>query len=248
MATPNTPIVNAGEKYINGLQLARTNDEVISIAAGAARDSTNINDIVVSAALAVSNLVSGAGGIDTGTVAAGKHYAVFVIADSTGYKAPAGLLSEALEPLLPIGYDMWRRIGFVLTDGTSDWLEFNQVGDGVDRWMFHDAPILTDVTAGASATYAPVDCANGLPPIAKRTEVRVHYSFIPTAPNDQLYLVPGGSTASIGYAVASGSVAAVAKTGMLDCPVSTNSSTALSYLVTGTAVALSIGGYMDPLG
>ena len=118
---PNTPIVNAGLKYANGLQLAWASDETITIAAGAARDSSNTNDIVLDASVTVSNIVSGANGLDTGSVAANTMYAVYLIGDSTGYESTAGLLStDASSPNLPGGYDMYRRIGWVLTDATSD--------------------------------------------------------------------------------------------------------------------------------
>ena len=92
MADPNLPAVNAGELYINGMAVSNdstTPDEIINIAAGSCRDSTNVNDIVLSAAVDVSNVLSGAGGLDTGSVAVSSWYAVYILADSTKYNDPA---------------------------------------------------------------------------------------------------------------------------------------------------------------
>lgn len=241
-----TPIVNAGLKYINGLNLTLTSDEIVAVSAGACRDSTNTNDIVVSSALAISNIVSGVNGLDTGTVANNTFYAVYVIADSTKYKATAGLLStSATSPTLPFGYDMFRRVGWVKTDATADFLEFRQRGASNDRWMWYDVAIATDITAGNSATFAAVDLSDGLPDLTVATEVNLLCLFTPTAANDTLELRPGSSSAAAGYVRASGSVGAVVETTNLVCP--TDITTGVDYIVTGSAVALSVAGYLDQL-
>lgn len=243
---PNTPIVNAGLKYINGLNLSRTSDEVVAIAAGQARDSSNINDIVVSSALAVNNTTNGANGLDTGTVANSTFYAVFVIGDSTGYQEAAGLLStSATDPNLPGGYDMFRRIGWVKTDGTADFLEFRQEGASEDRWMYYDVAIATDITSGASATFAAVDMSDGIPDLTVSGTVNLLSAFTPTGADDTLELRPGSSSASVGYIVESGSAAGVAKTTNLVCPF--DATTGVDYKVTGSATALSVVGYLDKL-
>jgi len=244
--TAQTPIVNAGLKYINGLNLSLTSDEVIAISAGACRDSTNTNDIIVNSALAVSNIVSGAGGLDTGTVAADTFYAVFVIGDSTKYNNPVGLLSlSATAPILPYGYDMFRRIGWIKTDATSDNLAFRQRGASNDRWMWYDVAIATDITAGSSATFAAVDLSGGLPDLTVGTEVNLLCLFTPTAGDDTLEIRPGSSSAAAGYVRASGAVAAVVETTNLVCP--TDATTGVDYKVTGSAVALSVAAYLDQL-
>ncbi len=244
--TTQTPIVNAGLKYINGLNLTLTSDEIVAIAAGACRDSTNTNDIVVDSALAVSNIISGAGGLDTGTVANDTFYAVFVIGDSTKYNDPVGLLStSATAPTLPFGYDMFRRVGWVKTDATADFLEFRQRGASNDRWMWYDVAIATDITAGNSATFAAVDLSGGLPSLTVATEVNLLCLFTPTAGDDTLEIRPGSSSASAGYVRASGAVAAVVETTNLVCP--TDITTGVDYKVTGSAVALSVAAYLDQL-
>ena len=241
-----TPIVNAGLKYINGLNLSLTSDEIVAISAGACRNSTNVNDIVVASALAVSNIISGAGGLDTGTVANSTFYAIHVVADSTKYNDPVGLLSlSATAPTLPNGYDMFRRVGWIKTDGTADFLEFRQQGASNDRWMWYDVAIATDITAGASASFAAVDASGGIPDLTVSGEVNMLTIFTPTAANDTCELRPGSSSAAAGYARASGAVGAVVETTNLVCPFDVT--TGVDYIVTGSAVALSVVAYLDKL-
>jgi hypothetical protein len=110
--------------------------------------------------------------------------------------------------------------------------------------MFYDAPIATDVTAGASATYAAVNCSASLP-AATPTLVNFFCVFTPTGTNDRLVLAPGTSTSTLGYATLSGTGAAV--TGNLICPTDAPVTDAIDYKVTGTAVAIDVSGYMDQL-
>jgi hypothetical protein len=243
----NTPIVNLGEKYLVGLELSRTDDENIAIAAGQARDSTNVWDIVVSSALNADVTINGANGLDTGSVAADTHYALYVIGDSTRHNSAACLLSTSFtSPSLPSGYDVFRRIGAVLTDSSSDFLEFRQQGADKDRWMFYDVAIATDITAGSSATFAAVDMSGGVPNVANTSGmVNLLCLFTPTAADDTLEIRPGSSSASAGYVRASGAVAGVVETTNLVCPY--DASTGVDYKVTGSAVALSVAGYMDKL-
>jgi len=68
----NLPVVNAAYLNVSNLELSVTDDENIAIAAGRARNSSNENDIILTAAIAVNNLTSGINGLDTGSVAASK--------------------------------------------------------------------------------------------------------------------------------------------------------------------------------
>lgn len=249
MPTPNQPIVNAGELYLTGLGLsndATTPDEIVNIAIGQARDSTNVNDIVVSTAVSARNTVSGAGGLDTGTVAADTFYAVYVIADSTGYNSPTGLLSlSATAPVIPGGYDMFRRVGYVLTDATSDNLVFDQRGAGKDRAMYYRASIATDITAGSSATFAAVDVSDSIP-LASTTGI-FKLTFTPTGANDEAALRSGDSAIDEGQAVMNGVAAGVVTIGMLTCPVGTTLASGVDYKVTGASTAINVQGYIDQL-
>lgn len=118
---PQTPIVNAGLKYVNGLLLSNSplapNTQLV-LGAGQARDSSNVNDMLLSNDVALDGLHVGANGMDVAVLAPNGMYAVYLIGDSTENQPIAGLLSLAsnAQPFLPFGYDMFRLIGYVSTN------------------------------------------------------------------------------------------------------------------------------------
>lgn len=242
----NIPVVNLGEKYLNGFQLSRVDDENVAITAGQCRDEDNVIDMVASAALNANIAINGANGLDTGSAANSTMYALYIIGDSTKYNDVACLLSTSFsDPVMPAGYDSKRRIGAVKTDGTADILEFHQRGVGRDRWMYYDVAIASDVTAGASATFAAVDLSAGIPNLANQSSMcDLLCLFTPTAADDTLELRPGTSSATAGIVRASGSVGAVVETVNLICPYDASG---VDYKVTGSAVAISVAGYLDTL-
>jgi len=261
----STPVTNARQYYINGLKLAYATTTTLTVTAGRCSNSTNVNDISVglpinvaatqtgteseagTGTVTINGAANGAAGLDTGSLAASTFYAVYAIGDSFGIEPGSALISANLTaPLLPAGYDMSFRIGYVKTDGSSHFLPFRQDGCGLDRWMWYDAAIATDITAGSSATYAPVNASAGLPS-STPTMVNWLCVFTPTAAADKLVLVPGTSTATAGYASASGDVAAVAHTVNLICPTDSPNTDAIDYKVTGSAVAISVAAYLDQL-
>lgn len=195
--TANTPIVNAGLKYVNGLEIAKLGAKTLTLSAGAARNSTNVNDIVLDAAVTINGAAIGANGVDIAALAASSMYAVYVIADSTKYEATAGLLAlaSASAPTLPDGYDMYRRIGWILTDGSSNILQFWQFGHGQDRVYYYDVGI-SELAGGSSATFAAVDLATSVPPIA--CNVLFDATYTPNGATDVAEFLPFGSAASSG--------------------------------------------------
>lgn len=243
----NIPIVNAGLKYIMGMRLAYASATTMTVATGQCRNSTNVNDIVIDTAVTINTATNGAGGLDQGAMANDTFYAVYAIGDSTGFESGSAIISADLtSPLMPAGYDMFFRIGYIKSSGAAAILPFRQDGVSMDRWMWYDAPIATDITAGSSATFAAVDASDGLPN-STPTMVRWYCVFTPTAADDTLVLVPGTSTATLGYASASGAVAGVVETVQLVCPTDSPNTDAIDYKVTGSAVAISVQAYLDQL-
>lgn len=241
------PVVNASNLYVDNLELSWTSDEVIAIAAGRARNSSDENDIIVESALAVSNIVSGANGLDTGTVAASTMYAVYVIGSSYDVVDPAGLLSLASSstPTLPEDYDMYRRVGWVLTDGTSDNLLFWQYGSDQTRQYYYDVGI-SELAAGSSATYAEIDLATSVPPIA--TNVIMDVAYTPNGATDVAEFLPFGSSATNGI-VRFGYGVAGAQVGQAVIPCELDSAVPkIQYKVTsGDVITVLTMGYYDYL-
>lgn len=251
---PQIPVVNAGMLYINGMNIsnnATTPNTLLDVAAGSCRNSTNVNDIVISSTVTINTAAVGVNGLDTGTLAASTLYAVYAIGSSanqigsgqpySAFPGAAILSASFTAPVLPQGYDMYRRIGAIRINGSSNIVKFYQSGAGSARHMYYDVALATAITAGASATYVNVDLTGLMPNIA--TDANFLTVFTPTAGGNTVNLSVSG-VGAVGQAVMSGSVAAVAKTGVLSCPVL---ATGVYYKVTGSATAISVAGYVDQL-
>lgn len=245
MANPNSPIVNAGLLYVNGLGIAKTAAKVISMASGASRDSTNTNDIILNALVSINGANVGANGVDVAAIILSKFYAVYVIGDSTDYQPTAGLLSlNATTPSLPEGYDMYRRVGWVLTDGSANILQFWQYGSGQQRMYYYDVGI-SELSGGSqTGSFIGVSLAVSVPPLA--TEVLFKYTFTPTGATDVAEFLPFGSTAAAGF-IEVGSGVAVAQVGMVTVPCALNAGVpTILYQVSGTdTLSLLTAGYKD---
>lgn len=260
MTTPNVPIVNAGLLYVNGFGIARTAAKQITMQLGAARDSTNTNDIVLGPTSAtpdepttpavpvvINGATVGVNGVDIAVLVASSFYAVYAIGDSTNHQPTAGLLSlNATTPSLPYGYDMYRRIGWVLTDVSANILIFWQYGSGSGRTYYYDVGI-TALTAGTSATYAPIVLTASVPPIS--TEVLFLATFTANAATDLAHFLPFGSTATNGIAEFGYGSAAV-QVGMITVPSALNAGVpTVQYKVTSASDALTLltAGFKDTL-
>jgi hypothetical protein len=80
-----------------------------------------------SGTLAIDCTLTGAGGLDSGALAASTWYHAFAIAKPDG--TSAGFASASLSPTLPTGYLYKRRLGSFRTDASAHILAFTQNGD-----------------------------------------------------------------------------------------------------------------------
>jgi len=138
--------------------------------------------------------VAGVNGLDTGAEAGDTWYYVYVISGDHGpdvtdqtanneqpplrrHAAPvATLLSISATPLLPGGYNRYRRVGMVRNNGSSDLFRFTNAVD--DEWFWWNEDISTgnfqvlSVTTSV-ITYTDVSCAAVAPPVSRDIEVHV---------------------------------------------------------------------------
>lgn len=250
MTTPNIPIVNAGLLYVNGLQLDFLTTTTILVNAGAARDSTNTNDIIIPAALTINVRNNGALGLDTGTLAANTFYAVYAIGSSINTNDMSVLISANLTaPTLPLNYDMFRRIGCVKSDGTAApntlILAFWQVG----KQMWYDAPISV-LAATAGAAFAPQSLAAAIPSVVNQTRVTLQANLLPNAAADFVEIRPTGSTAAAGNVKMSGDVAGAHHFDQLECVAALDTSAppvlSIDWITdAASTVALTVSAYVD---
>ena len=142
-----------------------------TVKAGASMyDSTNVNIITFSADVAFDITVTGAGGRDQGAEAGNTWYALLVIEDTTGGNAQSTLLVADIDfpasVVLPTGYDIFRRVGWVRNDAGTNFLQ----GIGVDGWFVYDDD-QNVLTGGASAAFAAVDVSSVVPPTSRRCQI-----------------------------------------------------------------------------
>lgn len=244
----NTPIVNARIAYVNGLALSWLTTTTFSVGAGACSNSNDVNDITLSAP--VTNVIThvGVNGVDIAAAVASTFYAVYVIGDSTEYQPTASLISLASNaaPSLPFGYDMYRRVGFILTDGSANVLKFWQYGNGSGKDMWYDTPIATPAITTAT-TYATQSLAAGIPAIACETFLKVQYTA--NSATNVVNMGPFGSIPTAAMVIFGYGVAAEQQ-GMAVVPCALNSGVpTIEHKETSAsdALALLVSGYRDNL-
>ncbi|MBI1374570.1 MAG: hypothetical protein GC159_17775 [Phycisphaera sp.] len=165
--------------YINRLLLGYVSASTAEISAGNCRDSANGFDITLASAATVDITISGAGGLDTGSEAPNTWYAVFVIADSTNTNPPVGLLStNATSPTMPAGYDVFRRVGWIRNNSSSDFYKWYQTGSGelrIMRWneSMVSPPTLQVLSGGAAQTLTDVNVSQFVPPTSERSTLHL---------------------------------------------------------------------------
>ncbi len=255
MSIPNIPIVNLGNLYLSGLNLTYVTTTTFSVAAGQARDSTDVNDIVLDTAATVNVRVNGANGLDTGTLAANGMYYVFIVGDSTKYNDACALISlSSTAPVLPAGYDMFRRIGAIKGNATAApntlILPFHQRGKGLDRAMYYATPIATAIAAGAAVVWTDVILTTFVPITA--TSVIAQAQLTSDAGGTRYALFAGSALVAVNvltvFEVIMSSPASVVTLSTLVVPA-TNTAGVMTcqYAVSSAAAALAVlvGGYID---
>jgi hypothetical protein len=192
--------------YAQGCKLTYLSTTTLSMAAGNWRDQSAQAQITLSSSVTINAANAGVvNGIDTGALGASSWYYVHLIGSSLNQQSTGALLSlSATAPTLPTGYDMFRVVGAVKTDGSSLLLSFYQSG----AYFQFDAPIAVTVTSsGTSASYSAMDLSTGVPPV-QYARARLKYKWTPNAAADALNFTPSGGTGD--FETSLGQVASVA--------------------------------------
>lgn len=105
----------------------------LDISPGAARDSTSTYDLILASGItkrldAAWAVGTGNGGLDTGSKAATTGYHVYLIRRTSDGVIDVLLSTSATSPTLPSGWVAKRRIGSVMTNGSSNIRAFKQAG------------------------------------------------------------------------------------------------------------------------
>lgn len=210
------PAINLSYLEVNGLKVSLVSGTKLSVSAGMARADGNVNDMVLSEATQLDAAIVGTNGIDTGVLVLNTWYAVYLIADPTGFSRPAVLLSASFtDPYMPQNYSNKLLIGYVKTDGSAALLPFDIIGDGRER-QFKHATGISVLSAGAiTASFTDVDCSAGIPAV-DNTTVLAMVGYIPAAASDSVSLRAFGSAATTNLDFVGGVVASVKSTSQMD--------------------------------
>jgi hypothetical protein len=155
-----SPVLAAAQRrplgYLFGLTLSTAGSSAtFGIAAGAATNSTGIDVMTLSSAFTKTTSAwavgTAAGSLDTGTIAANTWYHVYLIKrPDTGTVDTCTSLSASAPTTggnIPAAYTLFRRIGAMKTNASSQWIKFYQVGDE----FLWDVPI-TDRSGAIAST------------------------------------------------------------------------------------------------
>jgi len=169
------------------------------------------NLLTYPAPLFVNSAVVGANGIDSGVLAASSFYCIYLIADSKNILPTAGILtlySNAF-PLLPRGYDSYRLLGFVQTDGSTHFVAADVLNMQYAKQFFLQPE--GSIQAGGNATTFTAKALTTYVPTTTDPFVIVVLDvlFTPAAIGDVVQFRPTGSSATAGLVTVTGIAAGV---------------------------------------
>jgi len=168
-ASSGSPFVPRG--FIDGLILANNATDAsndIDVSAGMATDSTNAAVMTLAAAItkrldAAWAVGTNQGGLDTGAKAANTWYYLHLIQRPDTGVVDVIFSTSATSPTMPTSYTRRRRIGAVLTNGSSNIIAFSQRGDRFEWTTFQ-----TDLSTASPATTITAVTVS-VPPLAGLT-------------------------------------------------------------------------------
>lgn len=257
----SVPIVRSYSNYMLGIVASlnsTTPNTKIDVTAGVCGDQFNVFDINLGSydATALSGDVTtidatqvGLNGLDQGALAASTVYKIYVVADPVSANPTGCVLSTAsipYGPVMPFGYSIYRLAGYAVTDSSSHFLPMNIVcgpssaGDQQNRAFFYQAPQATNITAGASTSYADVTTSAVLPSAANIVAV-VNAAFTPAAASDTANIIGRGNTGD--FSLITGQVASVVVPQQLLIPTPLGTATKLQYKVSAGALNIKIAGF-----
>jgi hypothetical protein len=263
-AIQNDPIYSLPHLYIQGMNISVASTTVLAIAPGQCRDSDDTIDMPIGwpnlqgntvpatlfqgymPGLLINSAVNGANGLDAGSLGASLQYAVYVIGDSRGYNPVAGILTLTSNPLplLPLGYDSYRLIGFIET-GTGSTFVYatHKPQNMVGALEYILQPPISVLSGGTATSFTAIDLTtNSAIPTTTLPNIIVTLlvTFTPAAAGDVVTFRPTGQTSGAYWTIV-GAAAGIAQSQYLVMIAGVGSSKPeIDYLVTSGSDAVSV--------
>lgn len=248
MSNELDPVVSLPLSYVSGLVTSVASNTTLSVSSGSCWDSTNTFGMTLLSATTLNAAVNGANGLDTGSFAASKIYAVHLIFDAANSNPTATLLSlSATTPTLPAGYGYFRRIGWAFSDSSTHFISIRQSGREAVRDYFYNSAISV-LSAGAATSLTAISLENVVPAI-DMVPVLLNVSLTPSAAGRSVSLVPSGTTGT-NKTVITGPVSTVIETAQVVVPALLISSIPkIDYIVSNAsdAATIYVQGFRDYL-
>lgn len=142
-------------------------------------NSSNQPIIANSYSQTLNTATSGAGGLDTGSIAASTAYAVYAIYNATSLTTSILISVSFTAPTLPSGYTYSERIGSLRTDGSSNLIGFLQFGNKFQYMVGSNLtrlPVIVSGTAGNASvgSYVAVSITTFIPTTASEIIVQAY--------------------------------------------------------------------------
>ena len=192
--TQSSPIINLPYLYKYGMQLSYGSNSSLIISPGSCRDSNNVIDIEIGGVNVEGNLTpvallvdftkNGINGLDVGSFTAAQMYAIYVISDSRYYLPNASIACIATNnPIVPVGYDAIRLIGYWSTDVSRPLLNTGYYsGSGNDLTFIYSAA--RTIGTNSTTTRVSFTLAYLAPPVPTCL-VKLYVNVIGNAPDLQ---------------------------------------------------------------
>lgn len=199
--------------------------------------------------LFINTAVVGANGLDQGTLAASSLYTIWLIGDSTNNNPVAGIMSlySNAFPLLPLGYDSYRLLGFVQTDGSTHLVAADVLNTSSSK-AFYLSPAVSKLSGGNATSFTEVNLGATVPADVF-TIAMLTVNFTPAAAGDTVQFRPALSTATSGLITVVGNAAGIPQTDYVNVMVGIDTTAQISYAVTSSSdsVSLLVNGYITTL-
>ncbi len=266
-------IYNGAVLYKNGGTITVTpTSKLLVISPVICRDSTNGFDInvgnyygqtyqdpfgaivtVAPFATTVNGALNGLNALDTGTLAASTVYAVYAIYDPSNYNQSGYILSlNTVNPYMPpgqypTGYAAWRRIGWAITNASTQFEVFLQSGSSSVVVYNADVPVAA-LSGGTSTTQAAVSLAATVPAV-NGMMVLIDAAFTPASASDTAKISYSGGTIASSRNIITGQVSAVVNNQQMQVPLALIGGVPkIDYILSAAgALTLYVNGFVDLL-
>ena len=164
----NPPLSN---RYMDGLNSYSNASGQVTIPIGECNDNTDSYLLSLNSNYIVDMAVSGLGGLSTGVEAANTTYFIILVHNPSTNDTGAIFDLSSSTPTLPSGYTVWRIIGAVTNDLSSNFVGFEFMGSGRSKRCIYEG-VLPILIGGANTAITPISSAY----------------YVPLYPNNKTYI------------------------------------------------------------